>query len=301
MFGRECRIPIDIIYPNKLELKRDKIVAKRTININSIRNQIELDATSDINTIDILPDITISEIEATFPQEVQKYINELRERLNKSYESLEKNRMLTMRQNKILYDRKIRKKEYNLGDWVLCNHPHIKKGLSRGLAPRYHGAYIIVGKYANKWDYLIRPHNQPKAKVKQIHQNNLKLYFRRGHPVDNIKIDQASDIDIAVPTKRPYHKDLANPRWQRARGSSDRENSYDAEASESEPNLSPQRAASSVESSSSEQVPKTIRRGRPKGSTNKAKNITTNVPPAIVLPIYTTKSGRIIRPQNRFK
>lgn len=192
---------------------------------------------------------------------------------------------------------------YNIGEWVLCNHPHIKKGLSRGLAPRYHRPYIIVGKYANKCDYLIRPHNQPRAKVKQIHQNNLKLYFRRGHPTDNIKIDQASDIDIAVPAKRPYHKDLANPRWQRARGSSDRENSYDAEASESEDesNASPQRAASIVESSSSEHVPQPRRRGRPKGSTNKAKNINSNVPPPIHIPTYTTKSGRVIRPQNRFQ
>lgn len=258
MFGRECRIPIDIIYPSKLELTKTKIIAPHTISIKQIKQNIEMDQNSNINEIDILPDITINEIEAKFPLEVQVYVNEQRVKLKKSYETLERN----MSKNKEIYDRKIRKKSYKVGDWVLCNHPHIKKGLSRGLAPRYHGPYIIIGKYENGCDYLIRPHNQPRAKVKQIHQNSLKLYFRRGHPVDSAKIDHTSDIDIAVPSKRLYHKNPANPRWQKNPSDNANDHGYDAEASSNESDSSHHSESSSKDTSSSEPNPEPRRRGK---------------------------------------
>ena len=175
-----------------------------------------------------------------------------------------------MGKQKAIYDRKIRKTTYNIGDWVLCNHPQLKKGLSPGLAPRFHGPFVIVGKYANGCDYLIRPHNQPRAKVRQMHQNNLKLYFRRGHPSDTAKIKDSSEVDDAAPTKRTYNKDPLNPRWNKA-GAQGTDEPYDAEASNTSS------ASSEVESSDdqdetsleSEPAPPTRRPGRPKGVKNK--------------------------------
>ena len=78
--------------------------------------------------------------------------------------------------------------------------------MSRGLAPKYHGPFVIVGKYTNGCDYLIRPHNQPKARVRQMHQNNLKIYHKRGHPIDQIKIDPTPNLDLRLSLYRA--KDL---------------------------------------------------------------------------------------------
>ena len=62
------------------------------------------------------------------------------------------------------------------------SHPMVKKGLSRGLAPRYYGPFTIVGRYKNGCDYLIKDMAKSHAKAKQIHVNNLKTYFDRGQP-----------------------------------------------------------------------------------------------------------------------
>ena len=148
---------------------------------------------------------------------------------------------------------------------------------------------------------FIRPHNQPRAKVKQVHQNNLKYYFRRGHTIDHTKIDHTSDIDI-VPAKRQYRKDLANRRWRNAQGDPEQDLSYDAEASETESEIAPsQQGSNSSQESSNEPVQQPRGRGRPKGAKNKVKNNNNIIPPPPPVPTYTTRSGRIIRPQNKQK
>ena len=91
---------------------------------------------------------------------------------------------------------------------------------SRGVAPRYYGPFMVVGKYTNKCDYLIRECNKPGARVKQIHQNNLRVYFRRGHPDDAGAARDQEGEDIATqpqPKRRTYIKDMNNPRWSRQR------------------------------------------------------------------------------------
>ena len=180
--------------------------------------------------------------------------------------------MWRMGKHKAIYDRKIRKTSYNIGDWVLCNHPQLKKGLSRGLAPRFHGPFIIVGKYANGCDYLIRPHNQPRAKVRQMHQNNLKFYFRRGHPSENAKIRDSSENDDVIPTRRTYNKNQLNPRWNRA-GAQATDEPYDAEPSEIGSSSSEVESSVDQNETSLESEPTPPRRsiGRPKGSRNKVK------------------------------
>ena len=79
-----------------------------------------------------------------------------------------------MNRSKRNYDRKLKKPNYEIGDLVLCSHPRIARGLARGLAPKYHGPFEIVGKHSNKVDYLIKPLNKTKAHAKLIHINNLK-------------------------------------------------------------------------------------------------------------------------------
>ena len=206
----------DLIFPNTLELNRERNNEHKKIDFNILAPEIEVSEDAHIKEVEILPDVTLDEIESSYPNDAQNYVKELKQRLSQCFETLQRKKMWRMRKQKTIYDRKIRKTTYNIGDWVLCNHPQLKKGLSRGLAPRFHGPFVIVGIYPNGCDYLIRPHNQPRAKVRQMHQNNLKLYFRRGQPSDTAKIKDSSEVDDAAPTKRTYYKDSLNPRWNKA-------------------------------------------------------------------------------------
>ena len=38
---------------------------------------------------------------------------------------------------------------YEIGDYVLCDHPRLKKGVSRGLARKYYGPFIIKDRREN--------------------------------------------------------------------------------------------------------------------------------------------------------
>ncbi|RNA13176.1 gap-Pol poly [Brachionus plicatilis] len=93
-----------------------------------------------------------------------------------------------MEKSKIDSDRRIKKVNYNIGDFVLCHHPKLKKGLSQGIARKFYGPFVVVGKNDNNVDYLIRFASKPKSKIKQVHKNRLKFYFKSG--LDNVKIKQ---------------------------------------------------------------------------------------------------------------
>ncbi|RMZ97920.1 hypothetical protein BpHYR1_022518, partial [Brachionus plicatilis] len=58
---------------------------------------------------------------------------------------------------------------YKIGDWVLANHPKLKKGLSQGIARKYYGPFEIVGVNPNGVDYFIKRTN---AKIKQEIESN---------------------------------------------------------------------------------------------------------------------------------
>ena len=96
--------------------------------------------------------------------------------------------------------------------YVVYIHPKIKKGLSRGLAPRFYGPFTVVGVYGNGCDYLIKRAGQSKSRVRQVHMNNLKLYFKYGHPNDTIPADNMEQSQTQ--TKRTYKKDPLNTRWR---------------------------------------------------------------------------------------
>ena len=187
MFGRKPRIPIDILYPISDDLMQK---TESDSAVNAIADQMQ---NVEIGEIEVLEKI---DHENQLSNHITEYVKKLQCRLKRSYELLEKNKIAKMNKAKIDFDRKIKKFEYQVGDWVLCSHPKLKRGLSRGLAPRYYGPFVIVAKYANNCNYLIKLANQPKSKTRQIHQNNLKQYFKRGHPSD-VKALEVSEKDNA--------------------------------------------------------------------------------------------------------
>ncbi|RNA39717.1 RNA-directed DNA polymerase (reverse transcriptase) domain containing [Brachionus plicatilis] len=107
-------------------------------------------------------------------------------RITVDYKPLNKNRNCRMDKAKLDHDRKIKKFEYNIGDYVLTDHPKLKKGLLHGLA-HYHGPFVVVGKNENNCDYLIKLASSPRSKVRQVHKNRLKYYFHSGHSLPTIK------------------------------------------------------------------------------------------------------------------
>jgi hypothetical protein len=110
---------------------------------------------------------------------VIEYCTKKAETLKNMYSKVVANRNLVMDKAKIRHDRNIRKFSYEVGDLVLTDHVKIKKGLSSGLAHKYHGPFVIVAKHPNNVNYVIRRHNTKKSKTFLIHKNRLKKYF--GH------------------------------------------------------------------------------------------------------------------------
>ena len=72
---------------------------------------------------------------------------------------------------KINHDRKIKKATYKVGEYVLCDHPRIKKSMSRGIAHKYYGPFEIKKVDDNGIDYVIQRVNAIKAKKYKIHRN----------------------------------------------------------------------------------------------------------------------------------
>ena len=118
--------------------------------------------------------------------------------------------MLKMSRAQRNYNRRIKRTNYELGDLVLVCHPMLKKGLSKGLAPRYYGPFQVVGKYENGCDFLIKNPSQPKSKVKQIHVNNLKTYFDRGQPKPSSKPTPAQESNTSTEDEIPVKPNSRN-------------------------------------------------------------------------------------------
>ena len=87
--------------------------------------------------------------------------------MQESHTKAAKYRNIAMDKHKLYYDRKIKRYMYEIGDYVLCDHPRLKKGVSRGLARKYYGPFIIKGKRENGVDYLIQRVGKKRGKTSQ--------------------------------------------------------------------------------------------------------------------------------------
>ena len=185
MFLRKPKIPIDLLIPPINERGRERIDKPETIVID--REQVE-----------ILEDV---EVELSMPEKAREYLKELNEKMTNCFQIATNQRNLVMDKAKINHDRSIKKMEYKVGDLVLVDHPRIGKGLSHGLAKKYRGPYVIVGKNKNKVDYLIREVGKPKSKMKQLHKSHLKAYFDMGRPSKWLKTREDSKVNKQTQTR----------------------------------------------------------------------------------------------------
>ncbi|RNA22772.1 retrovirus-related pol poly from transposon, partial [Brachionus plicatilis] len=120
-------------------------------------------------------------VEKNLPAVATNYLQELKMKLKKCYQMATKNRNCRMDKAKLDHDRKIKKFEYNIGD------------------------------YENNCDYLIKLASSPRSKVRQVYKNRLKYYFHSGHSLPTKKEKPVEQPDRQ---KRKYTKNLNNPRWK---------------------------------------------------------------------------------------
>ena len=112
-------------------------------------------------------DVTILDNQETvkIPEEAQNYLNKLKLAMKESHSKAALNRNAAMDKHKLLYDRKIKKFSYIIGDYVLCDHPRLKKGVARGLAKKYYGPFVVKNKRENGVDYLIQRVGKKRGKT----------------------------------------------------------------------------------------------------------------------------------------
>ena len=99
-------------------------------------------------------------------------VEALKKNMEESFTQATKNRDTRIEKEKVRHDRKIKKGEYEIGDYVLCNHPKLKKGCSRGLAHKYYGPFEVVGRSENKINYQIKKANRSPKKPFEINKSN---------------------------------------------------------------------------------------------------------------------------------
>jgi hypothetical protein len=58
---------------------------------------------------------------------VNEYLKNLKKTMEKSFEIVKRNRDVRMEKAKLDHDRQIKKFEYKIGDFVLTDHPELKK------------------------------------------------------------------------------------------------------------------------------------------------------------------------------
>ena len=84
MFGRNPTIPIDLIYPNRLEMTREKVLENHTLPCSVIGPAL-IDKDEKFDKIEVLRDVDPTEMEPKCPAAVQIYMEEKKNRLQASY------------------------------------------------------------------------------------------------------------------------------------------------------------------------------------------------------------------------
>ena len=147
MFGRKPKLPIDLVtsHPNQ--------------------------PTDQPNSGDVFVNLQHPE-----QSKVDLYLQQLKEHLAEAFAQVKLNRDLRLEKTQWLYNRNIRPETYNEGELVLKNVVTIKQGLSKKLAHKWEGPFIIVKKL-NDLNYQVRWAKNPKAKARTVHHNRLKRFF----------------------------------------------------------------------------------------------------------------------------
>lgn len=191
MFGQIPKMPLDLIFP-KLEIE----ASNESFDSSKFDNLVDLNTeNNDHDWQDLVNPETI------------EYCEKQENKFKQMYTIANQNKDLLMDRTKIRHDRNIKKFSYEVGDLVLADHVKLKKGLCSGLAHKYYGPLVVVGKHPNNVNYIVKNLQKKKSKNFLIHKNRLKLYF--GHFEDYVNKNEAANDSAIVVEKS---SDCAKPR-----------------------------------------------------------------------------------------
>lgn len=98
---------------------------------------------------------------------------ELQNKLKAVHEMAQNSLLEASRKQKTLYDRRVSKHSYKIGDAVWLRSYRKPRGLSRKLQLRWEGPFKIVGKIS---DLTYKVQKNKKSDFKVVHFNRLKPY-----------------------------------------------------------------------------------------------------------------------------
>ncbi|CAF0882494.1 unnamed protein product [Brachionus calyciflorus] len=181
VFGQKPRVPLDLIYRNFDEIlaaniNGDDLNQDENVNLEYLFN----------HETPYNPKLPSEAMEFCHKQEVFKRI----------YEQAIHNRDIIMDKAKIRHNRNIKKFEYQVGDLVLTDHVKVKKGVSSGLAHKYHGPFIIVINNVDS-SYNAQIFNPPNTEI-QIN-NSIEL-----------NVDEAAILNPSNDEPLPNNNELNN-------------------------------------------------------------------------------------------
>ena len=101
------------------------------------------------------------------------YAQQLRERMEETYQRAQERKGVELRRQKRNYDRKSDGKLYEAGQFVWLRNNARKKGVSPKLAPKWEGPYQVVSRLS---DVTYRIQRSPRSKMRVVHFDRLKLY-----------------------------------------------------------------------------------------------------------------------------
>jgi hypothetical protein len=122
------------------------------------------------------------------------YLKNLKTSMQTSFNACQQNVNIRMNKKKWSHDRNIKRFAYRVGDYVLCDHPKLQKGMSRGISHKYHGPFIIRQIDVNNVDYIIQRANTNKGKLYKIHKNRLKFYHMCNNKLKQTELVSDSPI-----------------------------------------------------------------------------------------------------------
>ncbi|RNA34491.1 Transposon Ty3-I Gag-Pol poly, partial [Brachionus plicatilis] len=94
-----------------------------------------------------------------------RYLSQLKDHLEEVFRQVEKNQEIKLEKTKWLFNRNIKPSSYKEGDLVLKNVVTIKPGLSKKLALKWEGPFMIIKKI-NEQNYQVRLAKNPKARTR---------------------------------------------------------------------------------------------------------------------------------------
>ena len=206
-YGFQPRVPLDIF---------------QTIPVSTLEevstNDFEDDGLSiafnkDDGVVIKLPDESDESIIKRMSNKSEQFLNQLKTQLKQIYTSAVENRDINMDIAKTYYERNLRKRNYEVGELVLVDHPVLKKGIGTGLAHKYYGPFEVKRVFPNGVNYAIQRCAGKRKKLYSIHANRLKKYYgsnNMDNEIETREVEGETIVEPLAPKKRGRKRKKSN-------------------------------------------------------------------------------------------